>query len=183
MRQPTKTPSLTEARHCALRPAYRWSVFPSPPWLSSRSNNEEATALAAAHANMAPYPQSPSLFCTTPSSMASPSSHVPWQVGSRRCVSHPTIFRRLPVPRPPTWLDCEGRPDPDTWRPSCVWLPAAGPPILARCSSSWFSHLHGVHTPKWCPLPTGHRHAEEVRQPPPPPICARRSLEHPNPCP
>ena len=142
---------LTKARHYALRPAYRWSistscvvgVLPSPPWLSSRSNNKPLPGL----------PHTPTWLPTAvsklvlhdASSMASPSSHVPWQVGSRKCVSHPTIFRRPPLPRPPTWLDCEGRPGPDTWRPSCVWLPAARPH-----PGSLFlvvvSHAHAVHT-------------------------------------
>ena len=101
------------------------------------------------------------------SSVASPSSHVPQQVGSRRCVSHPTIFRRPPLPGLPTWLDCEDRPTPDTWRFSCVWLPAARP-HPGSLLHVVVHHPHATHTAKWCPLPTGHRHAEEVRQPPPP---------------
>ena len=50
-------------KHATTPPAKRWSVsttclagvFPFPPWLSCRSNNEKATALVAAHANMAPH--------------------------------------------------------------------------------------------------------------------------------
>ena len=79
-----QVPSKTKALHHALRPALWWSVstlcvagvFPSPPWLSNRSSSEEeATALAATHANMVPHCILQALFGA--SSMASPSSHVP----------------------------------------------------------------------------------------------------------
>ena len=129
-----QAPSLTNARHYALKLLW-WSVsrscvagvFPSP----------EATALAAAHANMDQWHLRPRTYLGK---------------SSRRCVSHPTIFRRPQLPRPPTWLDCEGRPAPDTAIFFRLAAHSATPSWLAaRCSSSWSAicvqrtHQNGVH--------------------------------------
>ena len=163
---PTTSPSRQGLQGGSPHPPHAMQACHHPPPEPCNSNKEAAKALATAHPNRPSHP--PRLLCTF-------LMNAIWLLAGAlaNSVMIPLVSREnLPPQQERPTTPCTSLQSTlGNFVPCASWQPRV-PRHLVQKLPSLVHHLHAKHSPKWCPLPPGHRHAMGDHQPRPP-ICER----------